>query len=154
MTLWGGFSSTAAGGGAIWAVRPALRLPSAEARSRGTPCAAADTISAVEASSCGCAAPTRKKDMDVVCISGIAERHLKKSMGSPLTIHLVDAEEAADDVREMVRKEQYCCAFPRLDLSVGKDGVHLLITTSKAAKGPADVLFDHLAPKLAHAPAA
>lgn len=75
-------------------------------------------------------------------------------MGSPLTLRLADAEEAADDVREMVRKEQYCCAFPCFDPSVGKDGVHLLITTSKAANGAADVLFDHFAPKLAHAPAA
>lgn len=34
-------------------------------------------------------------------IRGIAERHLRKSMRSPLTLYLVYAKEAEDDVREM-----------------------------------------------------
>lgn len=87
-------------------------------------------------------------------IRGIAERHLKKSMRSPLTLYLVYGPEAADDVREMVRKEQECCAFLRFDLSVANDAVHLLITAPEAAREAADMLFDHFAPDLAPAEAA
>lgn len=83
-------------------------------------------------------------------IRGIAERHLRESIRSPLTLYLVFAKEAADDIREMVRKEQECCAFLRFDLSVADDAVHLLITAPEAA----DVLFDHFAPDLAPASAA
>lgn len=72
-------------------------------------------------------------------------------MRSPLTLYLVYAKEAADDVREMVRKEQDCCAFLRFDLSVGKDEVHLMITAPEAAREAADMLFDHLAPDAAPA---
>lgn len=87
-------------------------------------------------------------------IRGIAERHLTKSMRSPLTLYLVYGPEAADDVREMVRKEQECCAFLRFDLSVANDAVHLLITAPEAAREAADMLFDHFASDLAPAEAA
>lgn len=129
---------------------------------------AAASIPAVRASSCGCAPSTSKKDSKVeeaiACtlqgddfrsrtawIRSIAERHLRKSMRSPLTLYLVYAKEAADDVREMVRKEQDCCAFLRFDLSVGKDEVHLMITAPEAAREAADMLFDHFAPDAAPA---
>ncbi|MBN8974743.1 MAG: hypothetical protein J0H51_22375 [Rhizobiales bacterium] len=81
-------------------------------------------------------------------IRAIAERHLRKSMRSPLSLHLVYGPEAADDVREMVRKERECCAFLHFDLSVG-DEIHLLITSPKEAKEAANTLFDHFAPNLA-----
>jgi len=123
---------------------------------------------AANPSSCGCASSTGKKDQRVeeaiACtlqgddfhnrtawIRDIAERHLKKSMRSSLTLYLVYAKEAADDVREMVRKEQACCAFLRFDLSIAKDEVHLLITAPEAAREAADVLFDHFAPDVAPA---
>jgi len=87
-------------------------------------------------------------------IRGIAARHLRKSMRSPLTLYLVYGPEGADDVREMVRKEQECCAFLRFDLSVANDAVHLLITAPEAALEAADMLFNHFAPDLAPAEAA
>ncbi|MBN9039207.1 MAG: hypothetical protein J0H53_24345 [Rhizobiales bacterium] len=86
-------------------------------------------------------------------IRGIAERHLRKSMRSPLTLYLVYGPEAVEDVREMVRKERECCAFLRFDLSVANDEVHLLITAPEAAREEADMLFDHFAPDLAAQPA-
>jgi hypothetical protein len=127
--------------------------------------APAASVPVAKASSCGCA-PSTEKDSKVeeaiACtlqgddfpsrtawIRSIAERHLRKSMRSPLTLYLVYAKEAADDVREMVRKEQDCCAFLRFDLSIGKDEVHLLITAPEAAREAADMLFDHFAPELA-----
>lgn len=119
-------------------------------------------------SACGCAPAARRKDDaidDVIActlqgndfksrtawIRSIAERHLKKSMRSPLTLYLVYAKEAEGDVREMVRKENECCTFLRFDLSARGDDVHLLITAPDAAKDAADMLFDHFAPDLASA---
>ncbi|WP_449043995.1 hypothetical protein [Paracoccus versutus] len=87
-------------------------------------------------------------------IRGIAERHLKKVQRSPLTLYLIYGSEAAGDVREMVRKEQECCAFLRFDLSINEDAVHLLITAPEAAREAADMLFEHFAPDLASVEAA
>lgn len=118
------------------------------------------------ASACGCTPSPARRDeaieTAIACtlqaddfrgrtawIRGIAERHLRKSMRSPLTLYLVYGPEAADDVREMVRKESECCAFLRFDLSVANDEVHLLITAPEAAREAADTLFDHFAPDLA-----
>ncbi|MGV6874384.1 hypothetical protein ACUSIJ_17055 [Pseudochelatococcus sp. B33] len=119
------------------------------------------------ASSCGCASSSTQTNENeaaeeaiactlqtedfksrAVWIRGIAERHLKKFMRSPLTLHLLYEPEAADDMREMVRKEQECCAFLRFDLSVADDAVHLLITAPEAAREAADMLFDHFVPDL------
>lgn len=69
-------------------------------------------------------------------------------MRSPLALSLVYGPEAADDVREMVRKESACCAFLRFHLSITHDEVHLLITAPEAAREAADLLFDHFAPDL------
>lgn len=87
-------------------------------------------------------------------IRGVAERHLRNSMRSPLTLYLVYAPEAADEVREMVIKERACCAFLRFDLSITNGEVHLLITAPETAREAADMLFDHFAPELASAEAA
>lgn len=126
------------------------------------------SILASRASSCGCAPSTTNKDETleeaIACtlqgddfrdrsawIRSIGERHLKKSMRSPLTLYLVYASEAEDDLLEMVRKEQACCGFLRFDLSVGDDAVHLSITAPEAASKAVDTLFDHFAPDAASA---
>lgn len=124
-------------------------------------------------SACGCAPSSTKLDDSeatdeaIACtllaedfksraawIRSIAERHLKKSMRSPLILYLLYASEATSDVREMVGKEQECCAFLRFDLSIDEDAVHLLITAPEAAREAADMLFDHFAPELAPVEAA
>lgn len=119
-------------------------------------------------SACGCAPSEVKRDEiieeAIACtlqaddfrsrtawIRDIAERHLRKSTRSALTLHLVYAGEATDDIREMVRKERACCPFLRFDLSIADNEVHLLITAPEAAREAAGMLFDHFAPDLAPA---
>lgn len=82
-------------------------------------------------------------------IRGIAERHLKRSLRSPLTLLLVYGKAAAADLREMVRRERECCAFLRFELAEDEDEVRLLITAPEAAREAAGFLFDHFAPQLA-----
>ena len=48
----------------------------------------------------------------------------------------------ADDVREMVRREQQCCAFLGFDLSVDQQSVKLTITAQKGAVDVLDAIFD------------
>ncbi len=120
--------------------------------------AATSVVAPRSTSACGCTPSSLAKDESataaIACtlqgddfksraawIRGIAERHLKKSMRSPLTLYLVYRPEAEEDVRDMVRKEQDCCAFLRFDLSVANDAVHLLITAPEAAREAADMLF-------------
>jgi hypothetical protein len=98
-----------------------------------------------------CTLPADDLKSRVAWTSSIAERHLRKSTRSPLTLHLVYAAKAEPYVREMVRKEQECCAFLRFDLTARGDEIHLLITAPEAARGAADNLFAHFAPELASA---
>jgi hypothetical protein len=56
---------------------------------------------------------------------------------------------AADDVRELVRREQTCCAFLDFSLFEDSDGVHLTVTAPQSAQEAAEMLFDHFAPELA-----
>lgn len=153
------WAAVAAGVGALaWYVLRRRPMPARSATARAVP-------------NCGCAPASSRKDEAaeevIACtlqgddfksraawIRGIAKRHLKKSMRSPLTLYLVYAPEAEDDVREMVSKERDCCAFLRFDLSVANGEVHLLITAPEAAREAADMLFDHFAPDLAPADAA
>jgi hypothetical protein len=52
-------------------------------------------------------------------------------------------------VRELVRKEQTCCAFLDFDLRSNLSGILLTITAPKSAADAADMLFNHFAPDLA-----
>jgi len=54
-------------------------------------------------------------------------------------------------VRELVAKEQACCAFLHFDLKNNAGGVLLTITAPASAAASADVLFDHFAPEFAAA---
>ena len=59
---------------------------------------------------------------------------------------LTYARSVADRVREMVRKEQRCCAFLNFDLSEIDEGVRLAITAPERARDVADALFEQVAP--------
>lgn len=48
----------------------------------------------------------------------------------------------ATRVREMVRREQQCCAFLRFEWDEGKSGLTLLITAPESARDVLDALFD------------
>ena len=49
---------------------------------------------------------------------------------------------AEERVREMVRREQECCAFLGFDLNEGENGLTLIITAPEAARDALDALFD------------
>ena len=79
-------------------------------------------------------------------IHELARKHLRRSRRTPLTLDLTYEAQAAEQVREMVAKEQTCCSFLRFDLQEKPDAVRLTITAPEKAREAADVLFDHFAP--------
>jgi hypothetical protein len=59
-----------------------------------------------------------------------------------LVLDLRYAPEAAGRVREMVRKEQECCASLTFELHEDVDGIQLTITAPEQAREAADQLFE------------
>jgi hypothetical protein len=59
-----------------------------------------------------------------------------------LVLDLRYAPEAADRVREMVRKEQGCCSFLTFAIREGLDEIRVTITAPEAARKAADELFE------------
>jgi hypothetical protein len=68
---------------------------------------------------------------------------------TPLSLALTYAPDAIEEVRDLVRKEQACCAFLTFNLKESPANVVLTITAPKSAAEVADALFDHFAPELA-----
>lgn len=80
-------------------------------------------------------------------IRDLARRSLRHSSRTPLTLTLTYESKALDEVRDLVAREQTCCAFLSFDLKNNASGVFLTITAPKSAAESADVLFDHFAPE-------
>jgi hypothetical protein len=59
-----------------------------------------------------------------------------------LILDLRYAPEAAGRVREMVRKEQECCAFLTFELHEDVDEIRLMITAPEQAREAANQLFE------------
>jgi len=59
-----------------------------------------------------------------------------------LTLQLRYAPQAVQHVRELIRKEQACCAFLTFELSEQPDEVRLMIKAPEAARAMADALFE------------
>jgi hypothetical protein len=85
----------------------------------------------------------------IAWIRVVAREALLSVCREPLALHLTYDAAAADRVREMVGKEQACCAFLRFDLREDVRGVHLSITAPPDAREAANELFAHFAPELA-----
>ena len=62
-----------------------------------------------------------------------------------LALDLRYTPEAADRVREMVRKEQECCAFLTFEIHENVDELRLTITAPEQAREAADQLFEQFA---------
>jgi hypothetical protein len=77
----------------------------------------------------------------LVWIAELARDALRSSERGDLVLELRYAIEAADRVREMVRREQACCAFLRFDLQETPEEIHLMIRAPESARGALDVLF-------------
>lgn len=74
-------------------------------------------------------------------IAELARDALRSSQRHDLVLELRYRPEAADRVREMVRKEQVCCAFLTFDLRETPREVRLTIRAPEQARGALDTLF-------------
>ena len=132
------------------------------------------TVQACAASGgCGCGSPSRSgtvaSDTDekppVACtltgadfaqrtawIRQLASDHLGAVRRTPLSLELTYAPAAAAKVRDMVRKEQVCCAFLTFELREAAEGIHLTVTAPEEAREAVDMLFDHFAPDALNRP--
>jgi hypothetical protein len=79
-------------------------------------------------------------------IAELAREGLLDVSRDDLRLELKYAASVAGRVREMVRKEQQCCAFLRFDLSDIDEGVRLTITAPERTREVADALFEQFLP--------
>ncbi|MGO6738085.1 hypothetical protein ACC732_26745 [Rhizobium ruizarguesonis] len=111
--------------------------------------------------SCGCSScgTDVKQEAPIACtldanefkartelIHKLTSRHLRQATRTALRLNLTYAPEALSEVRELVRKEQACCAFLTFDLRHDATGVFVTIIAPQAAAAAAGDLFAHLAP--------
>ncbi|WP_254633909.1 hypothetical protein [Mesorhizobium sp. GbtcB19] len=85
----------------------------------------------------------------VAGIRALASRSLHRADRTPLSLELTYGSEALEEVTDLMRKEQACCAFLTFDLKTNSREVILTITAPSEAGEAADLLFDHFAPELA-----
>ena len=71
-------------------------------------------------------------------IAALNKSSLLQHAREDLTLKLVYAAEARSRVREMVRREQTCCAFLRFDLRESTHRISLSITAPEQAREAAD----------------
>lgn len=79
-------------------------------------------------------------------IAELARDGLRRYSREDLVLDLRYAAEVAGRVREMVRKEEECCAFLAFELTEGEDEVRLTITAPEKAREVADGLFEQFVP--------
>jgi hypothetical protein len=75
-------------------------------------------------------------------ISALTRDALCRHERHDLVLDLRYAPEAAERVREMVRKEQACCSFLFFDLHEEPNEIRLTITAPETARGAADMMFE------------
>jgi hypothetical protein len=74
-------------------------------------------------------------------IAQLARDALRGSERHDLVIELRYAPEAAARVREMVRREQVCCAFLTFDLRESPEEIQLTVRAPEEARGALDTIF-------------
>lgn len=89
-----------------------------------------------------CTLDTRSFKSRLAWISALNARALTASQRRDLVLTLEYRREASDDVRELVRGEQACCAFLDFGLAERSDRLILTITAPEAARDAADMLFE------------
>jgi hypothetical protein len=80
-------------------------------------------------------------------IAELARDGLRSSERRDLVLELHYALEAADRVREMVRRERTCCAFLTFDLQETPEEIQLVIRAPEDARGALDMLFGQFSPQ-------
>ena len=86
----------------------------------------------------------------LVWIGALAREALRSYERHDLVLDLRYAPEAAQRVREMIRKEQQCCAFLTFELHEHSHEVQVTIKAPEEARAAADLLFEQF---IASAPA-
>lgn len=74
-------------------------------------------------------------------IAALNARALARSRRNDLTLTLEYQRDAIDDVRELARGEQACCAFLDFRLDEHADKLVLTVTAPETARDAADMLF-------------
>jgi hypothetical protein len=75
-------------------------------------------------------------------IANLNRGALLGSRQDDLRLELTYAPHALHDVREMMRREQQCCAFLNFDLLVGDDVIRLVVTAPEEAREAAGLVFE------------
>ncbi len=151
-----GLSWSIVGGLALLAVAAGLLMltrrnfTSASAKSRGCSSVRRNgCASEIAAPPIACSLSSDDYQERTKSIRNLAKRSLLSAHRTPLTLQLVYARHAFDDVQSLVRAEQQCCAFLRFEVTENDHAVQLLITAPAEAADATDALFDHFAPELA-----
>jgi hypothetical protein len=76
-------------------------------------------------------------------IADLARDALQSHRRDDLALHLRYAPAAVRRVREMVRKEEACCAFLTFEMHERSDAILLTIKAPEAARTVAGALFEH-----------
>lgn len=79
-------------------------------------------------------------------IADLTRDALRSQTRRDLQLELVYSADAAPRVREMVRKEQDCCAFLTFHLDERPDETRLTIKAPESAREAADMLFGQFLP--------
>lgn len=79
-------------------------------------------------------------------IADLARDALRSQTRCDLQLELTYSVDAVQRVREMVRKEQDCCAFLTFHLEERPDEIRLTIKAPESARGAADMLFAQFLP--------
>jgi hypothetical protein len=133
----------------IWRYRRSQRAAH-ESASEACGCAApANTLQDPEPAPIACTLTQGDFKERVQWIRKLSHESLRDVHREPLALHLTYDVSAAPRVREMVRKEEACCAFLHFDLREDAQGVHLSITAPENVREAANELFAHFAPELA-----
>ena len=78
----------------------------------------------------------------IAWIAMLAREALRSYDRDDLVLHLRYAPEATNRVREMMCKEETCCAFLTFEMHEFRDEVWLTITAPENARAVADALFE------------
>ncbi len=78
----------------------------------------------------------------LAAIAMLSRESLLSQHTGGLSIHLRYNPAAAPAVKEMVRKEQQCCAFLAFDLHESPSALELVITAPESARSFATLLFE------------
>jgi len=75
-------------------------------------------------------------------IAALNAASLRDHRRDGLRLELSYAPEARDRVRELVRREQECCAFLRFELHEDQDAVRVIVSAPEAARDAAAMPFE------------